>query len=149
MSESSAKEDYQKLLEFSVKFAEQQLAKNRTFFPFGATIKTMGELSPSGVDGLGEHPTPQAIIEQYSEGFRRDIALGAIRATCICFDGTVQTKSMPKSDAITCDMEHHDGSPMRIFVPYRIEADGRITLGEVMAGALAGKLFLPAGKPKP
>ncbi|MBC7782341.1 MAG: hypothetical protein H7144_00760 [Burkholderiales bacterium] len=117
-----------------IPFAQQMLAKNGEFYPFGASMGKEGELTHVGASTGSEHPASQELIKLLIAGFQRDAAEGNLRAAGICIDvRIVLPGAIEKSDAICVQLEHVNGEAIEIYVPYRKGWLGKIKYGELFA----------------
>ena len=76
-----AQDDLDNLLNLSLGFAQQELARRGEFFPYSAAIRTDGEteLVATGVDDDDDHPEPAAVLAACFAGWLR-CATGYARA---------------------------------------------------------------------
>jgi len=63
-------------------------------------------------------------------GLRQRAATGAIRATGICADVRI-SHDEGFADAVDVRLEHYEGEPVRVLLPYRQEQSGEIGYGEL------------------
>jgi hypothetical protein len=129
-----ANPDFEQLLDALLPFAQQMLAKNGEFYPFGATIDTSGKPALAASDTGSEQPESEECIDLLSVGFREQAKQGAIRACGICYDvRTIPPGQTEKVDAICIAFEHNSGEAIHVMVPYRKGLIGRIKYGELFA----------------
>jgi hypothetical protein len=127
-------------LDMLLPFAQQQLEKHGEFFPFAASIDSSGALAMVAVDLGEEHPTSPDVIDSFYEALARSAASGEIRAAGICADVRI-TPPGPgdQTDAIRISIEHVEGDPVEVFMPYEKKR---------MRGLQFGDLFVQPGTPR-
>ena len=123
-----AQDDMDNLLNATLPFAKDQLAKHGDFLPFGAVVTGDGETvflaSYSGEPGA----TSRDLLAMLVEGARDQASSN--RAAAIVADALVEGKR----DAIRIDIEHRDGHALSIAVPYAKRRFGRgIDYGDIVA----------------
>jgi hypothetical protein len=98
-----AQDDLDGMLNAALPFAQQMLAKNGEFFPFGASLPADGEAKMEVSHPGGERPESNAVLDLLVSGLRdkRD----ALRAVAIVADVRIQGGA----DAIRIELEHRDG----------------------------------------
>jgi len=135
--------DLDQLLDALLPFAQQMLARNGEFYPFGSTMTTAGEVvAQSAYDGH-EHPQSQRIIDLMKQAFRQMAAAGQIRAAGICYDiRTIPPGQTEKMDAICVSAEHQSGEGVICCVPYKKGWFGRIQYGELFASKRTPEFFV-------
>lgn len=128
-----SQDDLDGLLNATLPFAQQMLAKNGEFYPFGAAVTAGGETRLVAADpGRGEHPASAEVLSSMLDGFRR--TRGDLRAVAICSD--VQ---LPDSDAVRVELEHRDGQAMAVLLPYKKKRFGRGVDYEDLRGGTTNK----------
>ena len=138
--ESTPRDEMDSLLDMLLQFAQQQLDKHGEFFPFAASIDSSGALAMVAVDLGDEHPASTDVIVSLYEVLARSAASGEIRAAGICADVRITPpESGDQTDAIRTSIEHAEGDPVEVFMPY---AKRR------MRGLQFGDLFAQAGTPR-
>jgi hypothetical protein len=121
------------------------LAKRAEFFPFGARMRSDGQIALAGAYDGKEHPPSQALIDLLTSGFRQEAASGEIRAAGICYDVlTTPPGEARKCDAICVSLEHQSGEGVDVFVPYRKAWFGRIRYEEIFASRRTLQFFVPS-----
>jgi hypothetical protein len=118
------------------------LAKQRTFYPFGASMRSDGEIAMAA-GYLGEDsPEPVAIIDLLVQGFQEEAAAGAIRAAGICIDmRVVPPGGTEKTDAICAQLEHAEGDCVDVYLPYKKGWLGRFKFGQIFAASRDARVF--------
>lgn len=131
------------LLNAMLSFAQQTLSKRGAFHPFGATVKTDGEIAmAAALESSTVLPSPQ-LLQMLADGMRSQVAAGEVRAAGVCADvRALKPGETTKTDAIHCGLEHVTGESVDVFVPYRKRWFGRIEYGEIFASARALQIFL-------
>jgi hypothetical protein len=137
---SSARDDYNSLLEFLVPFAEQMLRKQGGFFPFAAAVTTGGEVEAFATAEESDTPEAEQVMGNLTQGFTAEARAGKIRTTAICFDGRVTVEG-EKTDAIIIKLEHVSGEAAEAYVPYRKIKAGKYELGDLAAGPSEPTIF--------
>jgi len=138
--EPTPRDEMDSLLDMLLPFAQQQLEKHGEFFPFAASIDSSGALAMVGVDLGDEHPASTDVIDSLYEALARLAASGEIRAAGICADVRIPPPgSAEQTDAIRTSIEHAEGDPVEVFLPYTKRR---------MRGLQFGGLFAQAGTPR-
>jgi hypothetical protein len=137
---SEARQDYNALLELLMPFAEQMLAQNGEFFPFGASVNREGEVSACATYDGTETPASEEVIAMLVQGFRDEARNGKTRATGICYDGRIVQEGKTV-DAVIVSLEHVSGSATKTCVPYTKGIFGKYRFGELIAGVDEPKIF--------
>lgn len=139
---SAPKADSEALMNAALPFAEQMLITHGEFIPFGAAMRTSGEIvSIAGYDG-NEHPKSVDVITLMKEGIIAAARRGEYKATAIVYDVRVQIPSTAeKSDAIAISLNHRDNYSITVFVPYKING-GKLVLGTTFAQKGDSDIFL-------
>ena len=110
---AAAQADLDNLLNLVLPRAQELLGKNGRFYPFGATVSTVGEASLAAADeGLGEHPSPERVLAGVYDGARATAAEN--RAAAFVSDVLIEG-----SDAVQVELEHRDGIALVVLVPYK------------------------------
>jgi len=114
-----ANPDFDKLREFLLPFAQNSLARHGEFFPFGAVVKTNGELSPQAFMHDNERPSSKEVIAMLYTVFCQQAAAGELTAIGICFNAPViPPGKTDKVDAICLQLEHRQGESVKLCLPY-------------------------------
>jgi len=136
--------DLDTLLNPLLSFAQQLLAKQGTFFPFGASMQTDGEIAMAAGYTGDLRPEPVEIIELLVQGFLEEAATGAIRAAGICIDmRVVPPGGTDKTDAICAQLEHLEGDCVDVYLPYKKGWLGRFKFGQIFAVSREARVFAP------
>jgi hypothetical protein len=113
-----SQDDLDGLLDETLPFAQQMLAKFGEFHPFGAAVTVNGGTELFGADpGQGEHAGAdvRALLLGGMRGVREKF-----RAFAVCCD-----VRLPDSDAIRVELEHQDGHAVAVLLPYKKKRFGR------------------------
>ena len=114
--------DFDRMLALSITIAEEILARDASFVPFAAAVRTNGELAAV----LTFEPmltTPEAVNRTVGE-LSRGALTGLYRATAICTDVIAPIRdNSSRSDAISILLEDEAGS-RGFILPYRRTDDG-------------------------
>ncbi|MFT3847578.1 MAG: hypothetical protein QM739_02560 [Propionivibrio sp.] len=85
-SMATPKAECEHLMNATLPFAEQMLQKHGEFFPYGAALKTTGDISSvAGYDGR-EQPPSNDIIRLLKESFVKGAKSGEYKATALVYD---------------------------------------------------------------
>jgi hypothetical protein len=116
------------LLNATLPFAQDQLAKRGNFVPFGAVVTVDGAITMLGGYVGDPKATSRDLLELLVDGARQNSA--SYRAVAIVADGLIGGKQ----DAIRIDVEHRDGHAIASALPYTKRRFGRgIDYGELIA----------------
>lgn len=127
-------------------FAQQMLAKHGEFHPFGVAMMVNGEIaSVAGYDGT-EYPSPEHTVSLMVDAFRPDLEKGKIRAAGVCINASIRTsESQKRLDAIQVSLDHAEGKPMDLYLPYKRGLLGRSSFGEIVANEGSITIFPETG----
>lgn len=140
---AEARQDYDKLLQALMPFAEQMLKQHGEFFPFGASISTTGEpVMQAGYDG-NEQPAPEDVVALLVKGMHAEATAGKIRASAICYDGRI-VRDGKKIDAVIVSLEHVSGNATKTCVPYVKKLFGGYRFSDMIASIDDPKVFAKA-----
>ncbi|MGH8081401.1 MAG: hypothetical protein ACREP7_12580 [Lysobacter sp.] len=139
---TAPKTECEQLMNVVLPFAEQTLQKYGGFHPYGAALKTDGEVAlVAGYDG-NEHPPSTEIIRLINQGFVNSARLGEYKATALVYDVTaVLPSSGQTSDAIAVSLNHRQNYSVVMFFPYRL-SEGAVQFGEAFAEAGKADVFV-------
>ncbi len=112
--------DLDQLVDFCLGFAQSQLKKNGSFFPFAATVLEGGRIAPLAVHSGDDKPSADALIKELAEIIVGVTSRGEADAVAICYDGRVSIAGGGgrKKDSITVVLEHRNGESIAIYLPY-------------------------------
>jgi hypothetical protein len=128
-----SQDDLDGLLNATLPFAQQMLAKNGEFYPFGAAVTAGGETRLVAADpDRGEHPASGEVLSSLLDGFRR--TREDLRAVAVCSD-----VRLPDADAVRVELEHRDGQAMTVLLPYKKKRFGRGVDYEDLRGGTTDK----------
>jgi hypothetical protein len=133
--------DLDRLLDFCIPFAQDQLKKRDQFYPFAAAIHSDGEITPLAIDDGNDKPVPTEMIAAFIELLRSFVPKGGLEATAICYDGRVTVPGKDKQDAITVSLEHVNGEVATIYLPYSKKLFRGYQYGEIIGTAEEPKIF--------
>ncbi len=138
---TTPKADCEHLIDATLPFAEKMLQMHGEFFPYGAALKTTGDIaSVGGYDGR-EQPPSNEIISLLKELFVKGAKSGEYKATALVYDVRVVLPSTgEKSDAIAVSLNHRENYSVTAFFPYQL-ANGQVTFGDVFAQKGDGDVF--------
>lgn len=114
--------------------ATQMLTEDGEFFPYGAFMKSNGEIVHCAPDSQDEHPPSQLLFQILRDDFRKRAANKEIRAAGICSDVRVaRPGDSEKHDAVHFALEHNNGEALDVFLPYNLDSAGAVVYGEMFA----------------
>jgi hypothetical protein len=118
MSESDA--DCDELLNFVMPFAEQMLGRHGEFHPFGAAMRTDGQIVPvTGSTSRWRRPSAAELTRKIKDALVAGARSGEYRATAVAYDMRVTLPSDGRqSDAVAVAVDHHDGYSAIVVFPY-------------------------------
>src|SRR5215213_11796881 len=138
-------DEIQELLNFLLPYAEQMLSQHGEFYPYAAALDSDGELNAVGTDLDDESPDVSELLLALHQGLRERAAEGAIRASGIAADvNLTDPDSGETTDAVQVELDHADGDPVDIYVPYESEGDA-IKFGELVAAEGREPVFAAGG----
>jgi hypothetical protein len=118
------KEEIEELLNYLLPFAERQLNEAGEFYPYAAMVSADGELR-SVTAATGEEPEVADLLVALHAELRSHAADGSIRASGIAADVTLtDPDSGETTDAVQIELDHADGDPVDVYVPYETATDG-------------------------
>lgn len=126
-----AQADLDGLLNATLGFAQQQLAKHGEFYPYAAAVRMDGqaEMIAATPDPSQDRPASTTVIASCLAQLnaRRD----QIRAAAVAADVRVPDSG---GDAIEVSLEHAEGATLRVLLPYSKRRFGRdIQYGQLRA----------------
>lgn len=128
------KEDVEALLNELMPMAEQQLAKHREFFPFGAAMDVNGQMIQTEAWTGEDEPTASDLVDSLVSAFQEQAESEEIRASAILIDClTVPPGETEQVDAVAARLDHLDGYSAVVFFPYEIGNDGTVSFAEPFA----------------
>jgi len=140
--EPTPRNEMDSLLDALIPFAQQQLEKHGEFFPFAASIDSSGALAMVAVDLGDEQPASTDVIESLYEALERSAATGEIRAAGICADVRITPPgSGDQTDAIRTSIEHAEGDPVEVLMPYAKKRMRGFQFGDLSAQAGTRRIF--------
>jgi hypothetical protein len=118
------KEEIEELLNYLLPFAERQLNEAGECYPYAAMVSADGELR-SVTAATGEDPEVADLLVALHAELRSQAADGSIRASGIAADVTLtDPDSGETTDAVQIELDHADGDPVDVYVPYETATDG-------------------------
>jgi len=141
MDDDAIRQDYDALLEPLLDFALHMLGEHGEFFPAGAAITDTGEVTLVGVESGDEEPEVKEVVDLLVSQLRDLASEGEIRASGIVVGAVVELEdSEQPSDAALVHLEHRDGEPLDVALPYEPHGD-HVHPGELIAGTGASRVF--------
>lgn len=140
------KSESEALMNEAIPFAEKMLEKHGEFYPYGYVMKPSGEIAlVAGYDGT-DRPKSQVIIDLLVDGFKRDAAVGKVKATALVYEvRVVLPGTSEKSDAIAVALDHKDKYSVVVMLPYVLHA-GKLTIGTPFAQKGESRIFLSSAQ---
>jgi hypothetical protein len=140
--ERTARDEMDSLLEALLSVAQQALEKRGEFYPVGAAVDSDGQIRLVAADVDGEHPESLAVIEGLYAGLGKQAAAGEIRGAAVCADVLITPPGQSnKTDAISVSIEHVDGDPVEVLLPYARRRLRGPEYGELFAQAGSRRVF--------
>ena len=90
------------------------LAKRGEFFPFGVAMSRDGEIAMIGGFTGTEKPPSTEVLDILYEGLRTKAALN--RGAAVVADVRLKAEG---TDAIQVEVEHSEGTALKVLLPYR------------------------------
>lgn len=135
--------DLDELLNVLLPFAQQMLAKQGEFLPFGSSMKIDGTIIANAGYDISAHPQSQEIIDLMISSFQQSATSGELRAAGICCDIRVAPPGMTKkTDAICVSLEHQSGAAVDVVIPYKKGLFGKLIYGELFAAKRTPQFFI-------
>lgn len=137
-----AEDDCNKLLNIVLPAAKQLLENRGEFSPFGAALKSNGEIVFLGGYGEPEHSGDLDQRKAFWDGFRAGVLSGEYRATARTYPAVdIESPSTgEKSAAVMVALDHRDQYSVAAFFLYQIE-NGKFILAESFTVKGGGDLF--------
>ncbi len=133
--------DLNELFNDLIPFAERMLEEHGEFYPFGAMMRSNGEIALLGGETESDRPRSQEILDLLVGALRDYASRGEIRAAGICLDMRITPpEQSDEVDAICARLEHSSGEQAEVFVPYS-KVDGRHILQEPFAQRGEPRIF--------
>jgi len=140
---SDAKDEIEELLNFLLPVAEEELSKAGEFYPYAAMVAADGELKAVSA-AAGEEPEVADLLVALHEELRVQAADGSIRASGIAADVTLtDPDSGETTDAVQLELDHAEGDPVDIYVPYETVGN-EVKFGELVTAAGREPVFSSA-----
>ena len=137
---ADAKHEIEQLLNFLLPVAEEELSREGEFYPCAAMVAADGELK-SVTAPAGEDPEVGELLVALHEELRAQAASGSIRASGIAADVTLtDPDSGETTDAVQLELDHADGDPVDIYVPYETSGS-EVKFGELVSAAGREPIF--------
>jgi hypothetical protein len=122
-------EQLHELLKYCMDFGRTMLEDSGDFYPFGATIRTDGQVTAAGGYDGTERPTPTDIYRLLSDAFSKQVTEGSILAAALAANVNIPKEySPPVSDGLRVQLEG-SGYSRYIYVPYRTAKRGLFRKG--------------------
>lgn len=124
--------DAQKLISYSVSFAEKLLLEFGEYYPFAAKVELSGDLTPFGIHEGEEYPESQKVINELTAFLEDELNGSKIRAYCISYDVRVTNEKYSSSiDTVLISFRHKGVKGMlNYYYPYIIDTDKKIEFKE-------------------
>src|SRR3972149_74655 len=128
---AAARAEMASLLDPLLRFAQQTLGTRGEFYPFAAAVTSGGSIEMIASDTGQDRPASQQVLDGLYAGLVDRASRGDIRATGVCFD--VRLRGQNGGDAIRVSLEHVEGNPVNVFLPYKRRTLREIEYGELFA----------------
>ena len=129
-----AKDEIEELLNFLLPVAEEELSRAGEFYPYAAMVAADGELKSVSA-ATGEEPEVADLLVALHDELRAHAADGSIRASGIAADVTLtDPDSGETTDAVQLELDHAEGDPVDIYVPYETVGN-EVKFGELVTAA--------------
>jgi hypothetical protein len=118
------KKDIQKLIDYSVGFADKMLSDNQEFYPFAVTVNLDGNLVMNSQFDGDDHPLSQDIIDRLQPLLDNQLGKQECRAYALTCDVRVQKdNASAKTDAISVKIKHTETNDITVYYfAYRLTA---------------------------
>jgi hypothetical protein len=137
------KADLENLVAAMLPLAQESLAAQGEFVPYGATMNPQGQITKFGGFTGDARAEPAELITLLKDAFRRDARAGTIIACAVFYN--IQTGSseeeVTKMAAIGVDLDHQGGESVILVYPYKIGLDGKVRLSAPLATKGQGEMF--------
>ena len=129
---ASMPDSLEPILTEMVELAQEFLAEDGEFFPFGAEQGIDGSVEMVFVETGESQPSGQELRDFFFETLRPALAGGTTVAIGVCLDIQARTPDGDETDAIMVEVEQTTGGHALVFVPYTVtdEEGGMIEFGE-------------------
>ena len=119
---SEVKSDIERMIGYSVEFAENLLLDSGEYYPFGSKISSSGEFIPVSFFDEEEFTESQKIINELTYTFEEALSKKEVRAYCITYDVRVKNEKYSSAiDAILVSIKHEDvEGKLTYYYPYEL-----------------------------
>lgn len=139
--EDAAHEDFDALLEPLFGFALQMLGEHGEFFPAGAAVTADGEVQLVAVDADDDQPEVTEVVDLLAERLGEMAAAGEIRASGIVVNVVLELEGRDEpADAALVHLEHREGEPLDVALPYEPHGD-HVHTGDLIAAPGTARVF--------
>ena len=138
--------ELERLLKVLGDFARQQLDKAGGFEPFGASIRTNGEVVLAAA-ALTDSSDPMGLLMAVYNGLREEAQQGSLQAAGYCMNVNITPPGhSAKVPAIQVCLEDQLGHSIEVFYPYRLSNGRQPSYGPPFSGPDDLRIFhTPAG----
>ncbi len=130
-------EECEWLLNFLLPFADDQLAKNGSFIPFGAVLKSSGDAVATAAASAEAAKGMDILIHAH----REMASNGEIRASGIAYIAEITLEDGRKTDAVVFCLEHSSGYSVAVLQPYSFDALNRFIPEDLLAHEGMHRIF--------
>lgn len=135
--------DLDDLLSAMLPFAQDMLAKQGEFFPFGGCMKADGQIELLSAHPGDENASSQEAIDMLAAELIARAQAGEIRAGGVCYDVTLTPDGGGEDrDAICTSLDHVEDDPVDVFQLYRAHPAREPEYQELTASPGTIPLFL-------
>lgn len=135
----NGKADCQILLNEVLPISKQMLLKLGEFQPFGAVMKTGGEVVHVGLQTDNQLERGRERFERLSKSFEASAAQNEIRASAIVANFLLKNEGQ-NQDTIRISLEHARGYSVDVCYPYEL-IDGTVRISEPKAFRATRRVF--------
>lgn len=127
------KEEVEVVLNAIIPFAEEQLKKNKTFYPFGMVMLNDGSVAQTICEFEVDHPQSMDVINRIKEIHSNDAKNNIIKISGICWDSKIELANGKKTDAMCVRLEHIDNYSIELYKPYSFSLFGKLQTSDILA----------------
>lgn len=138
---NKARADCETVLNRLKPFAEQQLSKHQSYYPFGAVLTAENKMEGVGTFDGNEYPDSTKVIEDLGKAFLDIHKSRKLLCTGIAYDVRLKKPAQPqKSDAVAVSLDHVNGYSVIVYFPYQLNG-GIVEFGDSFAESGSGGIF--------
>jgi len=123
--------DLDKLFNLLIPFAQQQLEKNGSFYPYAATIGLNQEITMVNLL-LGEYPNSTDMIDKFNLILGTEADNHKLVAAGMTFDVKIP-RAGDTIDAMQTNLEHENGESIAVYLPYKVIGDSSVEYDDLIS----------------